>query len=94
MDGSLLMKKTDRLHENAGKEGRSPAQPQAGHQHPFVARPPFVLRHSFVVRIWQEESDAAWRGWVEYTRTGEATFVQELGELLSFIEGRTGKLGP
>lgn len=54
----------------------------------------FVGRHSFVVRIWPEEGCAGWRGWVEHTRTGEATFVQELDELLAFVECRTGKLGP
>jgi hypothetical protein len=55
---------------------------------------PSAARHSFVVRIWREESDAGWRGWVEHTRTGEASFVQELDELLAFIECRTGKLVP
>jgi hypothetical protein len=51
-------------------------------------------RHSFVIRIWREEGNAGWRGWVEHTRTGETSFVQELDELLAFIECRTGKLVP
>ena len=59
-----------------------------------VTRHSSVGRHSFVFRIWPEEGHAGWRGWVEHTRTGEATFVQELDELLAFIECRPGKLGP
>lgn len=88
------MKETDRVQENTGNEGQCPAPPRDGIQHPPTARPPLAIRHSFVVRIWQEEAGAAWRGWVEHTRTGEAAFVQELEELLSFIEARAGRLGP
>lgn len=52
----------------------------------------FVFRHSFVVRIWQEEGHSGWRGWVQHTRSGDAAFVQSLGELLAFVERRTGAL--
>ena len=94
------MKETDRTHHNTGEAGRSPVRPQAGVQppaagrNPLVGQPTLAGRHSFVVRIWQDEGAAAWRGWVQYTRTGEAAFVQELQELLSFIERRTGSLAP
>jgi len=55
-------------------------------------RPLLAVRYSFVVRIWQEESSSGWRGWVENTRTGDSAFVQQVDELLAFIEDRTGKL--
>jgi hypothetical protein len=51
-----------------------------------------VARHSFIVRIWREEGSAGWRGWVQHTGSGESVFVRELGQLLAFIERRTGKL--
>jgi hypothetical protein len=89
MDGSLFMEEIDQVHENARK-----AQFSTGAQPPPAGRHLLVGRHSFVVRIWQEESTATWRGWVQYTRTGEAMFVQGLEELLSFIECRTGRLSP
>jgi hypothetical protein len=53
---------------------------------------------SFVIRIWWEETDVTpdsrpiWRGWVQHTRSGEATYVQDLEGLLGFIERWTGKL--
>ena len=53
---------------------------------------------SFVIRIWWEQSGDAgdghsiWRGWVQHTRSGEVSYVQNLEELLGFIERWTGKL--
>jgi len=53
---------------------------------------------SFVIRIWWEQSGAAaerqlvWRGWVQHIRSGEATYVQDLEELLRFMERWTGAL--
>ena len=49
-------------------------------------------RHSFVVRIWREESHPAWRGWVQHTRTQESATVKDLEALLLFMEQRAGKL--
>jgi hypothetical protein len=57
-----------------------------------VRQDSFVARHSFVVRIYREEGSAAWRGWVQHTRSGESTVAQDLPELLAFVERRTGKL--
>ena len=51
-----------------------------------------MIRHSFIVRIWREEGYAGWRGWVQHTRSGEATVVQDLDELLAFVEHRAGEL--
>lgn len=53
---------------------------------------------SFVVRIWWEEADdepgsrRLWRGWVQHVRSGEATYIQDLEELLSFLERWAGRL--
>jgi len=55
---------------------------------------------SFVVRIWWEQADRQgdclpiWRGWVQNTRLGEAAYVKNLAELISFMEHWTGKLSP
>ena len=56
---------------------------------------------SFVVRIWREQtnpttdSQALWRGWVQHPRSGQSAYVQDLEELLSFIQRWTGRLsGP
>jgi hypothetical protein len=51
-----------------------------------------IVRHSFVVRIWREEGQAEWRGWVQHAPTGESIYVQGLEDLLGFIERRTGEL--
>lgn len=50
---------------------------------------------SFVIRIWWEQvrgSQPIWRGWVQHVRSGEATYLQNLEELLCFIERWTGRL--
>lgn len=56
---------------------------------------------SFIVRIWWEEADdepsgrRLWRGWVQHVRSGEATYIQDLEGLLSFLERWAGRLaGP
>ncbi len=47
---------------------------------------------SFLIRIWREEGQAGWKGWIQHTRSGESALVRELEELWAFIERRTGKL--
>jgi hypothetical protein len=50
-------------------------------------------RNAFILRIWWEEDDhPLWRGWVQHTGTGESRYVQHLGDLLAFLEERTGPL--
>ena len=49
-------------------------------------------RHSFVLRLWREEGNSGWRGWVQHARSGDSAFIGELEELLSFVEHRAGKL--
>ncbi|HNS50800.1 MAG TPA: hypothetical protein PKO09_06410 [Anaerolineae bacterium] len=47
-------------------------------------------RDSFVVRIWREEGQPAWLGWVRHTRSGEEVCVRSLDELAAFIGRRAG----
>ena len=47
---------------------------------------------SFVLRIWWEEEERTWRGWVQHAGTGQITYVQSLKELLTFIQQYTGDL--
>ncbi|MBN1138452.1 MAG: hypothetical protein JXM73_17820 [Anaerolineae bacterium] len=56
------------------------------------AGPKVTRRDSFVVRIWQEEGDSDWAGWVQHVNTGESARVRRLDDLLLFIEHCTGKL--
>lgn len=53
---------------------------------------PTGTRHSFVVRIWREESNPGWRGWVQHTQTQESATISDLEALLAFMEQRAGKL--
>ncbi len=56
-------------------------------------KPNVTHSHSFVVRIWREGDDAGhWRGWVQHAGTGEAAYVNNLNELLTFVERRAGPL--
>ena len=58
----------------------------------MLLQDPSVARHSFILRIWREEGSDGWRGWVQHTRSGESTVAQDLNELLTFVESRTGRL--
>lgn len=92
MDGSLLMKRAFLENLRAKPKDHPAARQPPAIQPSLVVRPLLAVRYSFVVRIWQEESSSGWRGWVENTRTGDSAFVQQVDELLAFIEDRTGKL--
>lgn len=56
-------------------------------------------RDAFLLRIWWEDVGSypgtrqTWRAWVQHVRSGEATYVQDLDELLAFIERWAGRLG-
>lgn len=82
------------MPERAAQTDASTAWPPPVDGPVVAGRTSFVVRHSFVVRIWRDEGEAGWRGWIEDTRTGKASFFQELHELLAFIERRTGTLAP
>lgn len=55
--------------------------------------------NSFVVRIWRErggsaqEQEVIWKGWVQHVLSGESVYVQNVDELLAFMERWTGQLG-
>ena len=50
-------------------------------------------RESFVVRIWREPDQPKWKGWVQHVRSGDSAALNNLDELITFIErcpqGRT-----
>jgi hypothetical protein len=48
-------------------------------------------RHSFVLRIWQEEG-VPWRGWIQHAGSQEQAYVQSLEELLAFLRGHAAGL--
>ena len=47
-------------------------------------------RECFVVRIWREKDQRSWQGWVQHSRTGRCTVLQEPEELLEFIQAQIG----
>jgi len=51
-----------------------------------------VQREVFIVRIWREAGQSAWRGWVKHVHTGEEVCVHSQDELIAFIESRAGRL--
>ncbi|HQI84376.1 MAG TPA: hypothetical protein PKV20_07305 [Anaerolineae bacterium] len=57
-----------------------------------VQRDEFVVRQSFVIRIWREAGQSAWRGWVRHVHTGEEVCVHSQDELIAFIESWAGRL--
>lgn len=65
---------------------------QSGFHGANTMHSPAAKQESFIVRIWQDQRQAGWRGWVQHTRTGESKVVGTVQELLAFIEQRTGKL--
>mgnify|MGYP003565314768 FL=1 len=50
--------------------------------------------HAFVLRIWWEEGEGPpiWRGWVQHAASGDSCCVQQLTDLVAFLETRTGSL--
>lgn len=46
-------------------------------------------RDAFIVRVWREEGQTNWQGWVQHVRTGEEVCVRSSGELAAFIESRS-----
>ncbi len=50
---------------------------------------------AFVLRLWREDDEAdsgIWRGWIQHVGSGEKIFVQNLQDLLDFIERHFGAL--
>jgi hypothetical protein len=49
-------------------------------------------RESFVIRIWRESGRSEWKGWIQHAGSGDSATLQDLSELMSFIERWTGRL--
>ena len=49
-------------------------------------------RESFVIRIWREPGRSEWKGWIQHARSGDSAALQDLGELMTFIERWTAGL--
>ncbi len=49
-------------------------------------------QESFIFRIWREEGQPDWRGWVQHARSGESIVIRSVAELVAFLESRCGKL--
>jgi hypothetical protein len=54
--------------------------------------------HSFVVKVWLEETAeeagrAHWRGHITHVASGERRYLQSLTEITSFIEGYLMRMG-
>lgn len=52
---------------------------------------PEATSHSFIVRVWLEETaeeagQAVWRGSITHVPSGQRKYLQELGELVAFIQ--------
>jgi len=69
------------------------------HESRYVLMTQFHKRQSsFVIRIWWEQAGSpgthrsVWRGWVQHPSSNEETYVQDLNELLRFMERWTGPL--
>ena len=48
-------------------------------------------RVTFLIRLWVEDDETlenSWRGQVEHVQTGENQYVQEMAQVVSFIEER------
>jgi len=54
--------------------------------------------HSFLLRIWYETAAKdvrqphLWRAQVQHVQSGKSCYVDELPELIAFIESQTGQL--
>lgn len=48
-------------------------------------------RESFIVRIWWEQGQAEWKGWVQHIYSGDSASLQDLQDLVSYLERWTAK---
>jgi hypothetical protein len=46
---------------------------------------------AFLLRLWREKSDGAWRALLENPNSGERAGFATLAELVTFLEGKTGE---
>ena len=57
-----------------------------------------VNTHSFIVKIWLEESAeeagrAKWRGYITHVSSGERRYLEDLNEILLFIAPYLEQMG-
>ena len=50
-----------------------------------------AYRESFIVRIWREKGQPEWQGWVQHVRSGDSAPLQDLQDLISYLERWTAK---
>lgn len=50
--------------------------------------------HSFIIRVWREDhSRPMWRGYITHVPSGEQRYLQELQNIVDFIEPYLEKMG-
>ena len=47
-------------------------------------------REAFVIRIWREQGQPEWKGWVQHVRSGESAFLEDVDALSTFFKRWTG----
>lgn len=50
-----------------------------------------VRRESFILRVWREGKNQAWKSWVQHANSGASTIVYTLADLWAFIEQHTNE---
>ena len=48
-------------------------------------------RESFIVRIWWEQGQPEWRGWVQHICSGDSASLHNLQDLIAYLERWTSK---
>jgi hypothetical protein len=48
-------------------------------------------RESFIVRIWWEKGQPEWKGWVQHVCSGDSAPLQDLQDLMSYLERWTAR---
>jgi hypothetical protein len=48
-------------------------------------------RGSFIVRIWWEKGQPEWKGWVQHVCSGDSASLQDLQDLMSYLERWTAR---
>jgi hypothetical protein len=48
-------------------------------------------RESFIVRIWREEGQPEWKGRVQHVCSGDSAPLQDLQDLVSYLERWTAQ---
>ena len=47
---------------------------------------------AYLLRLWRESHEAAWRAMLESPNSGERAAFATLGELVAFLEDKTGEV--